>query len=65
MSRFGRGPRRRPLSSLSSRDIDRLREFSDLEAEFRENSGVEEAREDERERTRQERWMTVVDEDVA
>lgn len=59
MSRFSRGPKRRPLASLSSRDIDRMREQSDREAEFRENSGDPE---DEFER-RQEAWLVPVDDD--
>jgi hypothetical protein len=55
VSRFRRGPKRIPLSSLSSRDIDRMREFRDAELEFEENSG-------ECEQRVQRQWLTPVSE---
>jgi hypothetical protein len=55
MSRYSRGPKPRPLSSISPREMDRMREHFDREREFEHNSGEWEAGEDrfEREQARQ------------
>jgi hypothetical protein len=57
MSRYSRGPKRRPLSSISPREMDRLREHFDREREFEHNSGEWEAEED-RFEARPQAWLT-------
>jgi hypothetical protein len=65
MSRFSRGPKRRPLSSISPREMDRMREHFDREREFEHNSGEREPEEDRFERQQARMWLTPVDEDTA
>jgi hypothetical protein len=43
LSRYSRGPKRRPLSSITPREMDRMREHFDREREFEHNSGEWEA----------------------
>jgi hypothetical protein len=64
MSRYSRGPKRRPLSSISPRDMDRMREHYDREREFEHNSGEWEARED-RFEARQQAWLTDLGDEAA
>jgi hypothetical protein len=64
MSRYSRGPKRRPLSSITPREIDSMREHFDRQREFEHNSGEREPEEDRFERE-QARWLTRVDEDTA
>jgi hypothetical protein len=65
VSRYSRGPKRRPLSSITPREMDRLREHFDREREFEHNSGEWEAEEDRFERQQARMWLTRVDEDTA
>jgi hypothetical protein len=62
MSRYARGPKRRPLSSITPRELDAMREHFDREMEFEHNSGE---REDGVEREQLWTWLTPVDEDTA
>jgi hypothetical protein len=64
MSRYSRGPKRRPLSSITPREMDRMREHFDREREFEHNSGEWEAREDRFERA-QSRWLTDMGDEAA
>jgi hypothetical protein len=67
MSRYSRGPKRRPLSSITPRDMDAMREHFDREREFEHNSGEHEGerRQDRIEREQMWTWLTPVDEDAA
>jgi hypothetical protein len=65
MSRYSRGPKRRPLSSISPREMDCLREHYDREREFEHNSGEREAEEDRFEREQARMWLSDVGDEAA
>jgi hypothetical protein len=64
MSRYARGPKRRPLSSITPRELDAMREQFDREMEFEHNSGEREAGEDRFER-QQAQWLTDMGDEAA
>jgi hypothetical protein len=64
VSRYSRGPKRRPLSSITPREMDRMREHDDREQEFKHNSGDWEPEED-RIEARQQAWLTDLGDEAA